>query len=1126
MQESNYQQLIQKLDAFIRKFYVNNLIRGSLHSIALLSVMWVSFVLIEHYVFSSSVSSVELRKTLFYSFVGIATVAIGIWVALPLVQYFRLGKVISHEQAAKIVGEHFSNVKDKLLNVLQLKHQEDQEKSALLLAAINQKTTELQPVPFQKAIDLRKNRKYLRFVLPPLFVFLLLLFSSNIIQNSTSRIINNDKQFEREALFGFLVKEENPTVVQYEDYVLEVDIKDKGALPSEIFIEVDNYKYKLERQSPTKFTYTFYKMQKDAEFRLSANGFTSRSYGIDVLEKPNILDFNVKLDYPAYIGRKDEEMSNVGDLVVPAGTNIEWLFQAKHTDALAIRLPGEDAPEAATQAGRNNFSIKKKILRDGQYQIFISNELLPNGDSVGYSLTVIPDLYPSIELQKFEDSTDNKLIFFAGEASDDYGIRNLNFHYSIEKEGKTVHQDKIPMSIQSGKQTTYDYVLNVRDFNLKPGEKLSYYFQVWDNDGIQGSKSAKTSIMYFQMPTLEEVKQKEEENDTEIKSDLEDAMKEVEKLQRNIKKAKEGVLQKNELNWQDRREIEKLIEQQKAAEEKIKQAQENFEENLKNQEEFQKVDEELKKKQEMIQKLFEEVMSDEMKELFEKMEQMLDDLNKDEVLEQLDNMEMNDEELKQELDRMLNLFKKMEVEKEMMDAIDELDSLAQEQEELSKETEENADKNDPAKQKELEEKQEEINKKFEDIQKKMEDAKQKNEELEQPMDMDSKDLEQQQQEVEENLNNSSQQLKKKQNNNASKSQKNASKKMKQMSEEMKDMMNMNQMQQMEQDVKAMRQLLENLVTMSFEQEQLIEDIRRTIPNTPMYVKLVQKQHKLKDDFRHIEDSLEVLAKRVFQLQSFITEKVTDVKKNLDRSLEMLEGRQKRTAMVQQQYTMTYVNDLALMLSESMDQMQQQMAQQMAGQQMCEKPGGSGSPGSKGMGQGKEGNKPGMGGLRQMQEQLNKQIQKLQEMMKNGQTPSSRQFAEMAAKQAAIRKALQDMKREKQQKGGSGGKELQELIDQMDKVETDLVNKRLPHDMNKRQQDILTRLLENENAEREREYDNERKAEKPEETEPKLPPAMEEYLEKRKSQVEMFKTVSPSLKPYYKNLVEEYFRALK
>ncbi len=1127
MASSNYQILIEKLDAFIRKYYINNLIRGSLHSIALVCAMWIAFVLLEHYVFSSSISSIGFRKTLFYSFVLIAGAAMGGWIIIPLVQYFRLGKIISHERAAQIIGEHFGNVKDKLLNVLQLKQQSNQESSALLLAAINQKTEELQPVPFKKAIDLAENRKYLRFAIPPVFLFLVLLFSSNIIENSTKRIFLNDKEFEREALFSFLVKDANAKVVQFEDFVLEVEIQDKGALPGEVFVEVDNYKYKLEKISPTRFQYTFYKVPKDLEFRLSANGFTSKSYTIDVLEKPNLFDFEIKLEYPAYTGRKNEKFNNQGDLVVPVGTKIEWIFGAEHTDELSLLFPGADEKEAAKRFDKKGFNIEKRVTQDGQYKIFVSNKLLPNADSVSYSLTLIPDLYPSIELEKVIDSTNSRLIFFAGEASDDYGIRNLAFHYTIEKDGKALRQDKVNLPIQSGKQTTYDYILDVNNFRLNPGEKLNYFFQVWDNDAIQGSKSSKTPLMYYQMPTIEEVKELEEKNDEAIKSELEDAIREMEKLNKSIKKAKEGALQKNELNWQDRREIEKLLEQQKQAEDKINQAKEKFEENMKNQAEFQEPDPELLEKQQKLQELFEQIMSDEMKDLFDKLEQMLDNLNKDEVLEKLEQMQMNDEKLKKELDRMLNLFKKMEVEKEMLDAVKELDELAKKQEELSEKTQENEKNPNSEKQKELEKEQKDINEKFDKISEKIDKAQEKNEELEQPMDLDSKPMEQMEKEVKENQKNASEQLQQKKNNNASKSQKNAAKKMEQMSKEMQEMMQMNQMQEMEQDLKAMRQLLENLVTVSFEQEQLITDINRTVPNTPLYIKLVQQQHKLKEDFRHIEDSLAVLAKRVFQLQSFITEKVLAVKQAMKKSLEMLEERQKRTATVQQQYAMTYINDIALMLSEAMSQMQQQMAAQMPGQQMCEKPGGQdGEGGSPGKGKGGKGDGPTMDGLRRLQEQLNQQLDQMQQMMQNGQKPGSKEFAEMAAKQAAIRKALQDMKRQRQQNGKGGGKELQDLIDQMDKVETELVNKRLPNDLNKRKQDILTRLLEHEKAEREREYDEKRKAEQPDKQEPRMPPSLEEYLRQRRGQVEMFKTVSPSLKPYYKNLVEEYFRALK
>lgn len=1147
MQNSNYQSLIEKIDQFTRKYYMNNLIRGSLYSVGVLLAAFISFSLLEAYYFSATTSSIELRKILFYSFIGISALTLGVLVFRPLLQYFKLGAVISHEQAASIIGHHFGNVKDKLLNVLQLKDQMNYADSALVEASINQKIQNLKPVPFAAAIDLKENKRYLRYALPPLLLLLLLLFSSNILEESAGRIINNNKEFEKAALFSFVIDDEERKVVQYSNYELEVHV-DGEALPNEVFIEVDNYKYKLEKKTPNTFKYTFVELRKDTKFNLTANGVISKNYAIDVLEKPQIADFDINLKYPSYTGRKNESITGIGDLVVPVGTNVDWLFKSINTNALSIEFPGDGGKTETTQVGTSTFSINKRVLKEGTYKIFIGNKELPTGDSIAYSLTLIPDMYPSIEVKSNRDSLNDKVVYFVGEASDDYGLRALNFHYKIERADQVFKEDKMPMTITKGKQTTYDHIMNVNDLNLQPGDKLSYYFQVFDNDGVKGSKSVKTPVMYYEMPTVEELKENETTNNTEIKSELEDAIKKMKKLGDNVKKVQNRILQKKDMNWQDRRELEKLIEEREKIAEEIKDAKENFDENIQKQDEYQKVSKEIAEKQEMLQKLFDEVMNDEMKDLFQEMEEMLNEMDQEQLKEQLDEIKMSEEEMEKELDRMLELFKKMEVEKAMEDAVSELDSLAKEQEELSKQAEENAekeaedkdgnkedgdkkdgdkkdgDKKDKMSQEEIEKKQEEINEKFDKIMEKVEEAKEKNEQLESPMDMDSEEMDEQQKDVQENLQNSSDQLKKNKNKKAAKSQKNAAEKMKEMSKEMKEMMKMNEMEQMKQDVKSMRQLLENLVDMSFDQEDLIEEVNITIANTPTYVKLVQKQDKIKDDFRHIEDSLQALSKRVYQIEAFVTEKVSEVKKTLKKSVKTLEERQKRTAVVQQQYTMTGVNDLALMLNEAMDQMQQQMAQQMPGTQVCEKP-GQGKPGGQGEGKGKDGKKPGMGGMRQMQEQLNKQMEKMKEMMKQGKMPGGKQFAQMAAKQAAIRKALQDAKKKGQEKGKGGGKELQEMIDAMDKVETDLVNKRLPNDMQKRQQDILTRLLQAENAERERELDEKREAERPDKYVPKMPPALEEYLKKRQGQVEMFKTVSPSLKPYYKNLVEKYFRAL-
>ena len=221
--KDNYQLLVEKLDQFIRKYYVNQLIRGALYSTGTILILFLAVSLLEYYFYFGT----GARKILFFGFLAASLFALGIWVARPLLSYFRLGKIISHEQAAQIIGDHFTNVKDKLLNVLQLKSQADAaDNKALIMASINQKTEEIRPVPFRAAIDLNSNRKYLRYALPPLLLLLgLLIAAPTMIKDSTKRLIRNGQEFERPAPFRFKLLSDDLSVVQFGDFPLSVEIE-------------------------------------------------------------------------------------------------------------------------------------------------------------------------------------------------------------------------------------------------------------------------------------------------------------------------------------------------------------------------------------------------------------------------------------------------------------------------------------------------------------------------------------------------------------------------------------------------------------------------------------------------------------------------------------------------------------------------------------------------------------------------------------------------------------------------------------------------------------------------------------------------------------------------------------
>ena len=504
--KDNYQLLLEKLDQFTRKYNANQMIRGTLYSIGLILALFLLVSLLEHQFFFGK----GMRKFMFYSFMGSSILALGFWVFIPMFHYFRLGKLISHEQAASIIGDHFSDVKDKLLNVLQLKQQANQntEQAALILASINQKTEEIKPVPFKAAIDFNQNRRYLRYALPPLLLLIVLLFAApSLIKESTNRLINNNREFEKDAPFSFIIDQQDLSVVQFSDFVLKVQVEG-NVLPNEVYIDIDNYQYRLTKNSNNEFTYQFSNVQKDTKFTLFSSGVTSKGYLLGVLKKPNILGFEVQLDYPGYTKRKDEKLQNIGDLVVPNGTKINWVFNAAHTKDILLKFTGESDPVNADRFDNELFSYKKQAFKDESYKLYVSNDFLPLADSVSYTLNVIPDLHPNIRVEQFIDSTESKLLYFVGDAADDYGLLSLSFNWRIKKANGTQGElNTVKMKKPDANQIQYDYAWDLRDIILQPGDEVIYFFEVYDNDAVNGSKSSRTNPLLYKLPTIEEMEE-------------------------------------------------------------------------------------------------------------------------------------------------------------------------------------------------------------------------------------------------------------------------------------------------------------------------------------------------------------------------------------------------------------------------------------------------------------------------------------------------------------------------------------------------------------------------------------------------------------------------------------------
>ncbi len=318
------------------------------------------------------------------------------------------------------------------------------------------------------------------------------------------------------------------------------------------------------------------------------------------------------------------------------------------------------------------------------------------------------------------------------------------------------------------------------------------------------------------------------------------------------------------------------------------------------------------------------------------------------------------------------------------------------------------------------------------------------------------------------------------------------------------------MEEAQENLDDLRAILENLLKLSFDEEALMKDFRAVNQSDPRFVALGQQQLKLKDDAKMIQDSLYALAKRVFQIQSFVTREVGNMNQHINSAVQEIKERNVGKATGHQQMAMTSINNLALMLNDALKQMQQQMAQQMKGDQTCSKPGGK---------------KPKKGNMAQMQSELNQKIEDLKKGQGQGKSMSE-ELAKLAAQQEALRQALKELQKQGQEKGEKPGNgKLGDLAKMMEQTETDLVNKRLTEQTIMRQREIMTRLLEAEKSARERELDNKRESQTAQEKQTPVPPSFEKYLKQKQKQTEILKTVSPAFSPYYKQEVNEYFQKL-
>lgn len=1113
MNNTNQQILQDKVKQFVRKYYTNKLYKGAIFFIIIILSVFISFSLFEYY----SYSNTTVRSILFYSFIALGIATLIAYIIIPLTKIAGLGKQLSNVEIASIIGKHFHEIDDKLLNTFELQKQlerGDYKSFDLLSAAIDSKIESLKPYSFTQAVPVKKTHKIARWALIPIVIFLLLFsVKSELFTESTKRIVHHTQVYEKPAPYNFVVTNPKLTAFQHDDFTVNVKVEGEET-PNEVYIQYNNRSFKCEKVSNTEFSYTFTNMQKNTDFQMITEEVRSSVYTVTVLPKPVTLGFEMELHYPAYLNKPNEVLDNVGNATVPEGTSIKWIFYTKNSENL-IFIANDKVNEFSSE--NDKYVVNVLAKSSFTYSIFNKNRYFTGKDTLTDEITVIKDMYPEIYVQSQRDSAYQDRIYFKGNIKDDYGFSSLQFVYTkYDADGKVIESQKtVPISIQNN-VTIQDfyYYCDPNTFSLEPGERIDYYFQVSDNDGVNGHKTSKTTPATFKTKSLEEINHDIEMGEEQTMSGFSELLEESEQLMKDIERLQKQLLQQKDLSWQDKKKLEKLMQQYQQLQQKINELQKKNESQNSLESQYKNISEDILKKQMELQQRMDQILSDEMKEMMQKLQNMMQSANKEQIQKQMQKMKTTTEDINKSLDQQLQLYKQLELEKKVNEAIEQLRSLSQELQKNASKTQDRAQNKDFLKQQ-----QQLIQQKYNQIKQDLLKLMQLNSELEDPTKFQN--TEQLQKAIDDLLQQSLQNLDKNNRQKSAQNQNDAAADMEKIADQLEKDFNESELESVSEDIETLRQILDNLVRISFNQEEVLTKTKKTAGVSPAVSDILSKQHQVRNNMKIIEDSLNALARRQMSVKPFIQTEVSKINDYLTSSQSLLQDRRMSNAASDQQFALTSMNNLALMLTESMKEMQKKKSEckskcNKSGSGSCSKPGGK--------------KKSKKATARELQQQLNRQMEALKRSMdqqgKTGQGSQpqqmSEQFAKMAAQQEAIRKMLEDYNNAQKTQTGMGDKTIEQLINEMRKTENELINRTLTQQTIQRQQSITTRLLQSERADMEREKDEDRKSREATQVQRLNPPKDWNFDVEKTRQNEMLRSVPANLNYYYKEKANTYF----
>jgi hypothetical protein len=1049
------------------------------------------------------------------------------WIGVPLAKGMGLLPGLGDMDVARLMGRREAVVGDSLINLLQLSAGAHSDAPPDFVdQAVKRLARPLESVSWKRIEEFRSVNPLFRWSVIPLSVLLIFLLAApGVFLSASERLLHPGTTFEKPAPFSLQVFPGHAERVAGESLIVRVEAE--GGLPEmapvvERVITGESRPQVLDLQADgvAAWSLEFPDIMQPFRYRVTSAGISSEWFDVHIVNRPIVQQLQLELVHPDYTRIPARVLEpNVGDVTALTGTVVRPRIRTAGAEVETgwIAFASGDSIALGLDAGMATASF---VIRhsDAYHVTLRSTEGVTNARPIPYRITAVSDGAPSISIlapEPLANLDDEQRAFVLLHITDDFGFRSLMLHWRLAESRfgtvqETFSSTTLPLSEPYLLDQEFGHewdVASTTGLTLAPGDVIEYYAEITDNDTMTGPKRAQSRVHRLRMPSIAEKYEAVDELEDRTEESLEELMEKARKAREDFEELRRNLMQKTEAEWQEERALEQLQEQQKQMEEAVEAVSQKMEELADEMSRNDLVSEETLNTFEELQQVVEEVRSPDLMEALREMQESIEQMNPNQMQEAMEKFEFSEQQYQERLERSLNLFKNFRVQQDLEEVERRAEDLARTEEQLAEETQaENAQEKaeDLAQQQELaSEEMSALEEKMEEIRERMEELK--NQPTEQMQDLleDTQD-----QEIPQKMKENAEQMRQGDMNQAQQQQQEMSEQLDQLSGDLSNMQMNAAGAQMQLNLAGIRSALEDVLTLSVGQEQLRVDVSGYAVDSPQLREAAQLQVRLSESLSVVADSLQRIAREVPQMSRTIQEETGNALRQMSEATSALTERAARRAVNNQRTSMTHMNELALMLSELLNQMNNASGagqSNMSMEQMMEQ----------------------LQNMGQQQQQINQQIQQLLNDMQGNRLTQDMtdRLRQMGAQQEQIRQQLRELSRNRELRNKALG-DLNRIAEQMQETIEELQGSRVSRQTVERQQEILTRLLEASRSLEQRGRENKREGRTAEEILRDSPAELTPSEQAERLRRDLIRALESGYAEDYQMLIRRYFELLQ